>query len=110
MKLYKASKDNSIDIVGTFTHIAKELQLTKQYVNRCFLDDRLCKGYHITFYENDKNIKTIGKRKILKESIELLKRAKLIIEQSNGIICENGDSSINIKIDIDRFLNIYKII
>jgi len=107
MKLFRAIKDKEKTLVGTMSDIARELKVSRQAIHKAYKHVTKCKGYAIVFYVD---IKTTSKKSVrarLTESIDLLKRARLIIEEENEDLSNRGEySNIGIIEDIDRFLKI----
>jgi len=108
MKLYKASKENCDNIIGTQSYISRKLNVSRQFVNKSVKNNTLCIGYSIQFYINSKPKIKLTTKERLSISLSLLKRARLIIDENNEKLSNNNEyANINIISDIDRFIKNY---
>lgn len=107
MKKFNAinSITNEIVATGSTSEIAKKLFVTRQSVNKAYKNNRLCQKCKIVYLINDIKKRKQSRRQQFIDAIKLLKRARVIIDDQNKIICEqlNEYSSIGIIEDIDIF-------
>ena len=111
MKIYSAIKkdDENIKHYGSMRKIAKDIGCSPAYVSRCYLDNKPCKGYDILFSVNYPYKVKLTQKEKLHTLINTLKRAKIIIDDNNKFLTDNGEyANINILNDIDRCLGYYK--
>ena len=102
--IYKAT--NSLHtVIGTRTHIAKQIGVSRQAVHAAISNKAKCLGYEITFnhIEKPKTYETVKKRLAIAE--ELLKRSYLIIAENNQKLNNQGEyANVGIEEGIKRFL------
>lgn len=107
MKKFNAinSITNEIVATGSTSEIAKKLFVTRQSVNKAYKNNGLCQKCKIVYLINDIKKRKQSRRQQFIDAIKLLKRARVIIDDQNKIICEqlNEYSSIGIIEDIDIF-------
>lgn len=98
-------------IIGTMINIASKLQVTRTAVHKAFVLNGRCKHHTIELYgftEPKSLMDNKSKAFKLREAINLLRRAIVIIDNQNEIICNqlNDYSSVGIVEDIDRYFNL----
>ena len=102
--IYKAT--NSLHtVIGTRTHIAKQIGVSRQAVHAAISNKAKCLGYEITFnhIEKPKTYETVKKRLAIAE--ELLKRSYLVIAENNQKLNNQGEyANVGIEEGIKRFL------
>lgn len=107
----KPIASGSFPIIGTMINIANKLEVTRSAVHKAYCFGTMCKNHKIEFhsFKDSKSIMdTKSKAFKLRESISLLRRCRLIIDDQNKIITEqiNEHASIGIVEDIDRYFNL----
>lgn len=104
MKIFKAIKFYHV-LTGTASELAKALSVSRQAIYKAVETNGQCNDYTIHFSHNKQKTKRKRIRANLNESIELLKKARLIIDERNEIISNHGKyTNIGIIEDINRFL------
>jgi len=104
MKIFKASQFNSI-FTGTASELAKRLSVSRQAIYKAVNTGNSCNNYTIKFSHHKQKAKNKSTRSKLSESIELLKRARLIIDEENSLKSIRGEyANIGMVEDIDRFI------
>ena len=112
MKIYTAINilDENIKYFGSMRKIAKDIGVSANAISKAYNNDKPCKGFDILFCVNYKQNKRLTQKEKLHKTIEVLKRARIIIDEQNSFLCENNEyPNINILNEIDRCLNYYKI-
>ena len=98
-------------IIGTMINIANKLKASRTAVHKAYVLSSVCKGHKVTlhgFTEPKSLMDNKSKAFKLREAINLLRKARLIIDEQNKIITEqlSDYASIGIIEDIDRYFNL----
>ena len=109
MRIYCASKIGPMPdpqpLVGTTKFLADQFKVSRQYLHRMVKDHGTVKGYVVQYSHTTVPKKHQSVRNRLQEATELLKRARLIIDEENSNMADRGEySNVGIVDDIDRFL------
>jgi len=106
MKLYIAKNSASgTTTTGSMKFIANVLGVSRQAIHKAFKNNTKVSDCYIVFLLKKKPIKKKSTRVNLQESITLLERASLIIDEENEAMSERGEyANIGIVEDINRFL------
>ena len=111
MKIYSAINiiDNNIKYYGSMRKLAKDIGVSATYISKCYSNNIVCKGFNILFSVNYPHKVKLTQKEKLQTLINTLERAKLIIDEQNKFLTDNGEyGNINIILDIDRVLGYYK--
>lgn len=86
--------------------LANFIGVSRQSVHKAYKNKGQTKGYKISFYKTDKYAKYTQADKF-RFAIDLLGRARIIIDENNKKLSEQGQySNINIIKDIDFFMEL----
>ena len=108
IKTYIAT-NGSDTIKGTALELATKLKVSKQSIYKAYTRDSSCVGYKIFLWGNKKPFKRKTKAELIRDSIDIIKRARMIIDENNEKLSTNNEySNVSIIREIDSYLSNFK--